>query len=65
MEEHRDTGRIFDNAENDNQYTARKSRWNGRLSGKNSRSYIGLNRCYIKYEQKKYIYIYINKSEYY
>jgi len=34
MEEYGDTGRIFDNAENDNQHTARKSRWNGRLSGK-------------------------------
>jgi len=26
IEEHKDIGRIFDNAENDNQYTARKSR---------------------------------------
>jgi len=53
VEEHRDTGRIFDNVENDNQHTARKSRWNGRLFwAKNSRSRISPNGCYIEYEPK-------------
>jgi len=34
VEEYGDAGQIFDNAENDIQHIARKSRWNSRLSGK-------------------------------
>jgi len=67
MEGYGDTGRIFNNAENDNQHKAKIAvdiKEYNRLSGKNAfgqrRSRIGPNRYYIEYEPKKiYIYIYI------
>jgi len=60
VEEYGDTGRIFNNAENDNQYKAKIAvdieEYN-KLSGKNTfgqrRSYISPNGCYIEYEPKK------------
>ncbi len=66
MEGHGDTGRNFDNAENNNPHKTRIAvdiEEYSRPSGKKYNSRIGPNGRYIEYEPKKKQFFYININE--